>query len=187
MTDARLRGEWLGKMAFDDLSDTAWRVFTGALMWCAEQGTDGEIPSRYLKSLHPDGEKTAANSELLTAGIWKKTPHGFKLIDWDGALGQNTAAQVEVYKENGRKRQRAYRERERLKLEGALLGKKKQRHRPGSDTGDSTGDVTRHVGEGEGEGSGDGSELKSGWPVVEIPQAPGWVETGPGEWAEVPA
>ena len=116
MTDARLRGEWVNAIKFDGLSDVAWRAFTGALMWSAENGTDGHIPQRYLKRLHPDGERPAAFDELVSNGIWERSADGFMLTDWDGAMGQSTALQVDTYKANGRKRQHEYRERERKKL-----------------------------------------------------------------------
>ena len=60
MVDARLPARWLQMMQFDALSDEAWRVFTGGLMWCVANGTDGHVPARYLKVLHPGGVKPAA-------------------------------------------------------------------------------------------------------------------------------
>lgn len=147
MTDARLRGEWLHALKFNELSGDAWRVFTSALMWSAESGTDGRVPMRYVRLLHPDGDKPDAAAELVTAGIWNRTADGYQLVDWDGALGQSTAAQVETYKAHARKRSRDFRERERVKLAKSV-------------TRDATDDVTRdvreHVGKGEGEGSGYG-------------------------------
>ena len=106
MADARLRGAWLGKMRFDDLSDTAWRVFTSALMWSTEQGTDGAIPARYVRHLHPDGEQPEAVEELVAAGLAQRVDDGLELIDWAGELGQSTAEQVEEYKRKARERMR---------------------------------------------------------------------------------
>lgn len=182
MTDARLKSEWLNAMRFDALTDAAWRVFTGALMWSVDNGTDGAIPTRYLRMLHPDGAKPDAFAEIEKAGLWVATKDGFQLDDWDGALGQSTAAQVAAYKENAMKRARAYRERERAKLT------KPKTNQPPV-TGDVTRDVREHVGEGKGEGEGKGSkesepeknsvDLRTGevsedaslpsWPVVSIP------------------
>lgn len=167
MTDARLRGEWLGNLEFDLLSDRAWRVFTGALMWCAQNGTDGFIPDRYHNRLHPDGanlETRKAEKELTDAGLWEKTRHqplgkGYQLIDWDGFLGQSTAEQVETYKANARERQRRYRERERSKLEKRVMS-----------------DVTRHVGKGTGEGEREGEgDHRVGSAVPEVDSATGEV------------
>jgi hypothetical protein len=155
MTDARLRGEWLNALGFDDLSDTAWRVFTCAIMWAAENGTNGLIPTRYLKMLHPDGEKEQANVEIVSADLWSRTENGYQLTDWDGALGQSTAQQVETYKANARKRARDYRERERSKQARALgLAAPESSFVGGDDTRDVTRDVREYVGKGKGEGSG---------------------------------
>ena len=54
MTDARLPGRWLTDPHLEALSDRLWRVHTGALMWSAEQGTDGLLPRRTLRLLHPE-------------------------------------------------------------------------------------------------------------------------------------
>lgn len=148
MVDARLRDEWLGKVKFDLLPDAAWRVFTGALMWSAKNGTDGDIPSRYLRVLHPDGEKPDAFEQLIAAAVWSRTPSGFYMADWSGALGQSPAAVVETQKENARVRQAAYREKMRQSLENST--------RRASGAPSVTRDVRPHVGEGEGEGEGKG-------------------------------
>lgn len=153
MADARLRGAWLGKMRFDDLSDTAWRVFTSALMWSVEQGTDGVIPSRYLKQLHPDGEQPSAIDDLVTAGIAERTDKGLELIDWAGELGQSTAAQVEEYKRNARERQRRRRGRlTEVTSEGAGVGDRSA-GRDDFAPRDVTRDIPRDVGPGPGKGS----------------------------------
>lgn len=111
VADARLRSEWLTKLTFLDLSDTAWRVFTGALMWSVGNGTNGEIPKRYLRWLHPDGEATTANSEISAAGLWEESADAYTLIGWDTTLGQSTAEQVEKYREDARIRQQRRRQR----------------------------------------------------------------------------
>lgn len=117
MTDARLPDAWLGNPRFDLLSDEAWRVFTGALMWSARNGTDGWIPERYLRALHPDGEKRAAFAEICEAGVWRKEARadgaGYQLIGWADGLGQSTAEQVERYREKARLRQRRKRAKDR--------------------------------------------------------------------------
>lgn len=194
MADARIKGEWLNSMRFDSLTDTTWRVFTGALMWSAENGTDGFIPTRYLRMLHPDGEQPAAFTQMEAAGLCQKTPTGYQFDDWDGGLGQSTSAQIEAYKANARKRARDYRERERKKLVKSV----------GIEdppvTSDVTRDVREHVGEGKGKGKGGGYEQVStdktinaneatgelvdipppviSWPVAEIPNDPGYCQHG---------
>jgi hypothetical protein len=156
MTDARLKGEWLGKLKFDGMSDTAWRVFTCGLMWCAEQGTDGYIPSRYLKTLHPDGEKPHAVQEIAQCGLWEISATGVQFIEWEKKLGQSTALQVETYKANGRERQRRFRERERAKLAKSIgfTDAAADAVTDSSDTSDVTRYVTGDVGRGEGTGEG---------------------------------
>lgn len=148
MTDSRLRGEWLNSMKFDDLSDSAWRVFTSALMWCNENGTDGFVPTRYLKMLHPDGIKADAHAELVSASLWEQLPSGYRLQGWSGALGQSTANEVETYKANARERQQRWRDREREKKAKRVGFTDSLR----DVTRYETGDVTENVGTGEGEG-----------------------------------
>lgn len=160
MTDARLRGEWLNSMKFDNLSDPAWRVFTSALMWSAENGTDGFIPGRYQNRLHPDGINNGAEAELIEAELWVKARgenevKGYQLLDWDGALGQSTAVQVETYKANGRDRQRKFREKERQKLAKTVGFEDKGTTPVTRDvTGYITDGITRDVGKGKGKGKG---------------------------------
>lgn len=133
VTDSRLPGNWLTDIRYADLSDRAWRVFTGALMWSNEQGTDGIVPARYLRLLHPDGDVDEALDELEKAGIVHRPNGGGILLprwsDRDG-LGQSTAEQVRNYRENARERQRRHRESTR------------------SVTRDSQRDVARDVGKG---------------------------------------
>ena len=183
-------------MSFDSLSDTAWRVLTGGLMWCAENGTDGDIPSRYVKYLHPDGEKPDANLELVKAEIWIHSTTGYLFIDWNGALGQSTAAEVAAYRQNARERSRRYRDSQRKKLEDKTTKALPQGLKPEDVMRDATSDVTRdvraHVGEGIGEGEAVDSEAGLAWETKPIPASasgsPGsvsdWVQTGDGEWSE---
>jgi hypothetical protein len=181
MTDARLKGSWLGAMRFDGLSDCAWRVFTGALMWSVEQGTDGLIPTRYLRTLHPDGEQPEAYAELLAARLWISCATGYQLLDWAGDLGQSTAQEIEAYKENARNRQRTWRENQRKKLEDKNTRAVPQLPTKDPAMRDVTRDVTRDVGNGEGEGEGTDSEAATSetfWPVVDIPQS--WVDPETG-------
>jgi hypothetical protein len=163
-------------MRFDDLSDTAWRVFTGALMWCNRHGTDGALPTRYLKTLHPDGVQPAANEELEHHQLWSRTETGYKLAEWGGKLGQSTADEVEAYKASNRERQRKFRDRERAK---------KAAHLPRDVTRYVTDDVTGDVGKDRlGKDRPGQAEVLTAvpdekpvnavatWPVVQIPVAP---------------
>jgi hypothetical protein len=135
VVDTRLRGEWLHTPRFDDLSNEAWRLFTLAMMWSNEQGTDGVVPVRYLKVLHPSVDPERI-SELETAGLVDITDEEIRFGEWSRDLGQSTAQEVEGRRENARKRQREWRERQAVKS--------------GSETDDVTRDVTRYVGTGLG-------------------------------------
>jgi hypothetical protein len=160
VTDARLRGEWLHSMKFDDLSDTAWRMFTRGLMWANENGTDGYIPTRYVRQLHPDGDQPSAQQELVAASVWTLDATGAHFKSWDSLLGQSTAAQVETYKNNAADRARKYRERQRQQ------SAKRVGFSESSDTitrdvpSDVTGDARAHVGIGEGEGQAKDNEAE---------------------------
>ena len=136
-----------------ELSDGAWRVFTNALMWCNSQGTDGDLPSRYVKYTYPAGDPSEYVLELLDVGLLEQTEKGFVIPDWED-LGQSPASQVAAYRENSRLRQQKSREKKKT-----------------AQTGTVTGDVTRDVGKAT-QGSdthGEASEMRESWPVVEIP------------------
>ena len=96
--------------------DRAFRTLAGALMWCNGQGTDGLIPARYTRYLHPDGDHQVAFDELESAGLWERVTDGYRLIGWSEELHQSTAADLLRYRESSRERQRAYRERKRSAL-----------------------------------------------------------------------
>ncbi|MDJ0337625.1 hypothetical protein [Cryobacterium sp. PH31-O1] len=145
MADARLQSHWLNNPEFDDLSDAAWRVLTGALMWSNGRGTDGIIPARYLRMLHPDGEQPEAFRQLEVAGLWIKTATGYQLIEWVKLLGQSTADTVEHNKEMNRIKQQKWRDEQSKKA-----GKTSPSFTPTPSvdvTDDVTGYVTGHVGQ----------------------------------------
>jgi hypothetical protein len=112
VTDARLQGRWLTDPVYDQLSDRAWRTWTGSLMWCAEHGTDGKLAVRSLRLLHPDGTDEATVAELVCAGKWIETPTGYEVADWAGSAGQSLAADVRRQREANRIRQARWRERQ---------------------------------------------------------------------------
>ena len=178
MTDARLRGEWIRSMRFDLLTDKSWRVFSYALMWSAENGTNGFIPERYRKLLHADGYDSEVDAELAAANLWSKARgmdglKGYQLTDWDGVLGQSTSLQVETYKASARNRQRKYREKERAKLERVTFTEAPVT----SDvTRDVMGEMTSDVGKGEEQRHRDTREIHEQetktetWAVADIPK-----------------
>lgn len=122
-------------------------------MWCNKHGTDGHVPARYTRYLHPDGADHPAFLELIEAGLWAPCDDGYQLVGWANDLHQSTAAEVEKYKESARQRQRAYRERQKSTTDSSRGSTP-----VGGTEGKENRDVTRHdVGDitaGVGEGSG---------------------------------
>ncbi|MFE4727383.1 hypothetical protein [Microbacterium sp. NPDC056736] len=147
MVDARLPAEWLGSIRIDNLSDRAFRVLAGALMWCNGQGTDGAVPARYPRYLHPDGDDPAAFEELERAGLWEHTDDGYHLVGWTSALRQSTAEEVERYRDGARRRQKEYRDRQRATTATSPPRGIGGRSRPDV-THNATRDVTANVGSG---------------------------------------
>ncbi|MEX5631913.1 hypothetical protein AB1460_04805, partial [Parafrankia sp. FMc2] len=141
MVDARLPGPWLHRPEYWELSDHAWRVFTHALMWSADHGTDGRIPPAFLGTLHQAGVPDEVAAELVGRGHWERTADGgFQVVDWSGRKGQSTDAEVQGYLARKRANQAAYR---------ARLAAKAAASTPpvaGRVTGHGRGRVTGHVG-----------------------------------------
>ncbi|MGC5223865.1 hypothetical protein ACPW96_14935 [Micromonospora sp. DT81.3] len=163
MVDARLPAEWLGSIRIDDLSDRAFRILAGALMWCNGQGTDGSIPARYTRYLHPDGNDQAAFDELEKAGIWTRVDDGYFLDGWSTDLRQSTAAEVERYRESSRLRQKAYRDRRRVGVATAAPSPPDYPMSTRDVTRDPTHDVTNDVTANVGSGSLIGPEKRSAY------------------------
>lgn len=109
MTDARLPGRWLTDPSLEALSDRLWRVHTGALMWSAEEGTDGLIPRRTLRLLHPEIATADDAHALVDAGLWAVDGDEFQVLGW--ARSQTLAADIEHQRERNRQKQRAHRAR----------------------------------------------------------------------------
>ncbi|GEB94395.1 hypothetical protein [Microbacterium lacticum] len=117
MTDGRIPGKWIAEPRFAEMSVDAWCVFTKAIAWSNEAGTDGVVKRRYLSQFHPSGEtQPAAYKELADLGLWAPTPDGYAFKDWAkkahlGGLGQSTAAQVQKNRNASKATSKAYRER----------------------------------------------------------------------------
>lgn len=129
MTDSRLPDSWLLNPTLDKLSHEAWRFFTRALMYCNQQGTDGEIETLYLRYVWPYGDPSEHLLELIESGWLVETEKGFLIPDWVGK-NQSLASEVEANKENNRLRQKRSREKKRA-----------------SENRSVTRDVTRDVGQ----------------------------------------
>ena len=153
MTDTRLPEQWLFNPTMDKLSDGAWRVWTRALIWCNSQGTDGDIPSLYIKYTYPWGDPSEYVLELLDVGLLEQTENGFVILDWV-RMGQSPASQVAAYKEKNRLRQQQSRERKRTQQTESV-----------------TDDVTRDVGQDTQDTLGQANYGKATWPKVQQPGA----------------
>jgi hypothetical protein len=130
MVDTRLPEHWSRKIEMLELSDSAWRLLTNALMWSNSQGTDGRIPTKALHLCHSDWKRHVL--ELIEQGLWEETREGFRCLgDWEKEWGQSSAEYVATLRETARLRQQ--RKREKSKEKGV--------------TRDVPGDVPRDVGE----------------------------------------
>lgn len=112
MTDTRLPDHWPLNPTLDKLSDGAWRVFTRTLMFCNQQGTDGEIESLYLRYIYPWSDPEPLLRGLVNIGWLEKTEMGYRVPDWEGK-GEANAAEVAAWRENNRLRQQRRRAREK--------------------------------------------------------------------------
>jgi len=105
MVDTRLPDRWLTAPRYISLSDTAWRCFTTALMWCNTHLTDGHIPAPALRVIG-FSERPEVVDELLSTGHWEAVEGGFKCVgDWESDLGQSRAQNILDYREKARLRQ----------------------------------------------------------------------------------
>lgn len=153
MTDSRLPDSWLLNPVLDKFSHEAWRLFTRALMFCNQQGTDGEIESLYLRHIWPWGDSSPFILELIDSGWLEQTDAGFVIPGWEDK-GQSPASQVAAYREKARIRQQ-----------------KSRANKKASEMRAVTSDVTRDVGE-ERTGhdrKGQDTYEESLWPEVKQP------------------
>lgn len=121
MTDTRLPDSWLLKPDLDRLSDGAWRVLTRGLIFCNQQGTDGQIDALYMKYVYPFGPIETFVAELEEINWLVKTEGGYLIPDWE-AKGQTTASQMELKRENNRLRQRKAREKAKTPERSPVTG-----------------------------------------------------------------
>ncbi len=137
MTDTRLPEAWLTDPVLDALSSDAIRVFFFGLMWSNTNGTDGVIPERVLRLLHPDGKRQDCVEELVAARLWRvqQSAGTYRVV---GFLDhQTSAAEMEAKRKLNRERQRQFRQRQM---------KEKRRQLVESAAPDVTRDVTDNVG-----------------------------------------
>lgn len=147
MTDARVPDQWLGKPEFDAMSDETWRVFIGALQWSNRNGTDGKIPNRYLKFLHPDGEKPKAIDWLIKHGFCVAQADSLQFLEWEKKLEQSPAERVEANKESNRIRQQNWRDGQKNPKPKPLPKQPQLEPQSPVEQNKVTRDVTRDVGQ----------------------------------------
>ena len=156
MTDARLPDTWLLNPTLDKLSHEAWRFLTRALMYCNQQGTDGEIESLYLRYVWPYGDPSEHLLELIETGWLVETENGFLIPDW-AAKGQSLASEVEARRENNRLRQKNLRQKKGTSQNRSV-----------------TRDVTRDVGQERAgqDTTGQSNYEEVPWPEIRQPGTP---------------
>jgi hypothetical protein len=147
MTDARVPDQWLGKPEFDAMSVETWRVFIGALQWSNRNGTDGKIPNRYLKFLHPDGEKPKAIDWLIKHAFCVTQADSLQFLEWEKKLEQSPAERVEANKESSRIRQQNWRDGQKNPKPKPLPKQPQLEPQSLVETNKVTRDVTRDVGQ----------------------------------------
>jgi len=153
MTDSRLPDTWLLNPVLDKFSHEAWRLFTRALMFCNQQGTDGEIDPLYIRHIWPYGDPSEPVDELLASGWFERRGSGLMIPEWE-AKGQSTADEVEARRARKRKNAQTFRDKKKV-----------------SQTPSITGDVSGDVGQ-ERRGKdrlGQDSYVKVSWPEVRQP------------------
>lgn len=153
MTDSRLPDEWLLNPVLDKFSHEAWRLFTRALMFCNQQGTDGEIDPLYVRYIWPYGDPSEPVDELLASGWFERKGDLLVIPDWQ-AKGQSTADEVEARR--ARKRKNAQDSRDKKKA---------------SQSSSVGGDVSGDVGQDRPGQDRKGQDSYSGvsWPEVRQP------------------
>jgi hypothetical protein len=105
MVDTRLPDRWLTAPRYISLSDTAWRCFTTALMWCNTHLTDSHIPAPALRVIGFSGRPEVVD-ELLPTGHRDAVEGGFMCVgDWESDLGHSSAQNILDYREKARLRQ----------------------------------------------------------------------------------
>lgn len=124
VTDTRLAESFLTHPTVDGLSDAAHRVYVNGLVYAVAGSTDGHLPKRSLRLLHPEGTSAPVVHELLAAGLWTQHEGGYLIRNY--LRYQSSAEQVKqaaearhAQREADAKRKREAREAARRKAAGA--------------------------------------------------------------------
>lgn len=86
MTWLRLDDKMARHPKIAGLSDAAFRLHVNAMLYCAEQQTDGHILSIAVPTLTAHKSKTSLIEELVDAGLWHSEPDGWSVhdyLDWN--------------------------------------------------------------------------------------------------------
>lgn len=82
---ARLYVNMLRKAKHTERSHLAWRLYVSAILWCRDEGNDGEVPHGALVACVPGETKRkllAAATELVDADLWDPDEHGWMIHDY---------------------------------------------------------------------------------------------------------
>lgn len=181
MTDTRLAESFLVNDRVDALADGAYRVFVNALVWSTSQGTDGRLPTRALRHLHPDGRRQDLIDELVRSSFWVVREDGFEIRNF--LRYQTSAEQVDKARELARLRKQKQREQAHQKEINKLVtrdeprdsprdGASDERRGPLGQDSDRTGQEQDRTGAGEGTrlSTSDNGEYRGGT-VAWLPRA----------------
>jgi hypothetical protein len=117
MTDTRLPENFLTDPRIDNLSDAAFRVYVNGEVYSVSTGTDGALTARGLRFLHPEGSDQAIVRELVDAGLWHPTSHGWDIADF--LLRQTPAAVVRKLRDEAKESRAKAAERKRRQRRAA--------------------------------------------------------------------
>jgi hypothetical protein len=110
----------------DALSDGAFRVFIMAVTWSVAQGTDGELPERAVKRLHPDGVRRDLITELVEDSFLIPIDNGYQIRNFLSYQTPNET--VQRAREVNRRRKQEQRRREQQKAIDKLAGQPNVTH-----------------------------------------------------------
>lgn len=143
MTDTRLTPTFLGNTKIDDLDDLAFRVHVNGMVYAGSHETDGHIPRRALRHLHPEAvDLLSVAEQLVKAGVWEAAPEGYVVHDF--LHHQTPRAVLEQRREQEREKKRKQRQNrspgerpggtplgDRADVPGSSVGQDRDRDRTG--------------------------------------------------------
>lgn len=91
-----------------EAGNAALGLWVRAGAWCGANLTDGALPRHMIGTL---GAQARDARRLVAVGLWVETEKGYQFHEWENM--QPTKADVEADRAENRKRQKAFRERQR--------------------------------------------------------------------------